>query len=880
MGHSKISIPIAGTVAAILSLTACSDENPWGNQTNETASIHLSLSTDNEVATTKPMFRSGEESDGRKRLGTVTNLPQPEDFSIRLEKSDGSFTKTWATLADFNDDAMHGNFKIGTYTITAFYGEKGKQDFDAPYMEASSTITLLAGQEEDIALNAELKNSVVKVNYTEGFQNYMDDYYSSLRTEGRSDDIIYTKDETRAAFIEPIDAALSVNFTTHDKGYNGKVLVGEFAPLAKTLHNVTLDVTENTDGNATLQVTFDDSLEEETVSIDLTEELFTTPAPVITCEGFTDGGTVDLLEGNASDTSISMKVNAEGTIAKANLIVESDNYTPSWGREIDLCSATDAQKQQITDAGISAIGFGFKAPADKMALLDLTNYSKTLPKGIHKISLVVEDKNGAVSKTSSVTFNSMPIELSLIGEPTIVYGSGEAVLTMDYNGFDPINDISFTAVNSVGMHETAPIKSCEENTSTRAFETKRYIFTISLPNTTKSNIEIKAYYKKTKEMGKYIVPVTVPAYKISAYDAFSRYAFLKVSAIGKDDSSILAAIINNIAFKDSRLHIANRDAANGIITVTGLDPGATYVVESNITGDDNWNSNGSFVTETELAIPNGDFSQVGGTLESGSLNVGGKWHVTLLAHKQNTSSFSYNLPASWSTINELTAWAGSSNKNTWYVVPSSWLEDGKVLMRNVGYSHNGVEISESGSAAGTTYYCTNTPSDSQLEKAAGEVFLGSYSFNGTVSRNDGLAFSSRPSSISFDYNYTPLNEDHGYALIEILDSENNKLGTKTFTLSSGSGSETVKFDYSLCGRKASKLIISFKSSNQQTPPIHIPTGSELKDNKKNENAVVPTNQYKAVATGSVLTIDNVKATYASEPAKVKGVNKRKTSKRR
>lgn len=879
MGHSKISIPIAGTVAAILSLTACSDENPWGNQTNETASIHLSLSTDNEVATTKPMFRSGEESDGRKRLGTVTNLPQPEDFSIRLEKSDGSFSKTWATLADFNDDAMHGNFKIGTYTITAFYGEKGKQDFDAPYMEASSTITLLAGQEEDIALNAELKNSIVKVNYTEGFQNYMDDYYSSLRTEGRSDDIIYTKDETRAAFIEPIDAALSVNFTTHDKGYNGKVLVGEFAPLAKTLHNVTLDVTENTDGNATLQVTFDDSLEEETVSIDLTEELFTTPAPVITCEGFTDGGTVDMLEGNASDTSISMKVNAEGTIARANLIVESDNYTPSWGREIDLCSATDAQKQQITDAGISAIGFGFKAPADKMALLDLTNYSKTLPKGIHKISLVVEDKNGAVSKTSSVTFNSMPIELSLIGEPTIVYGSGEAVLTMDYNGFDPINDISFTAVNSVGMHETAPIKSCEENTSTRAFETKRYIFTISLPNTTKSNIEIKAYYKKTKEMGKYIVPVTVPAYKISAYDAFSRYAFLKVSAIGKDDSSILAAIINNIAFKDSRLHIANRDAANGIITVTGLDPGATYVVESNITGDDNWNSNGSFVTETELAIPNGDFkSKTTNGVSFDDIEVGGKYKVSPKDY-QIKSSIKRDTPNEWATINDYTAYKGASTKNTWFIVPSTYVENEQAIIKTVGYHHNGTKPNTSGGAFNTKYYCENAPSE--LNRAPGELFLGAYSFDGTEHRTDGIGFASRPSSISFDYNYAPINGDTGYALIEILDADNNKIGSEILTLSSGTGTKNIIFNYSLWGRKASKLIICFKSSSQgSSAPINIPTGDALNEHAGLGNKTIDANSYHAVATGSILTIDNVKATYASEPAKVKGVNKRKTSKRR
>lgn len=879
MGHLKNSIPIAGALAAILSLTACSDENPWGNQSDETGSISLTLNTDNDINVAKPMFRS-EDSAPRKKLGNFTDLPKPEDFSIRLEKADGTYSKTWATLTDFKNDAAHGNFKTGSYTITAFYGDKGKQDFESPYMEATSTFTLLAGQKEDLTLVAELKNSMVKVNYTDGFQAYMQDYNSSLRTEGRSDDIIYTKDETRAAFIEPIDAALTVHFTTHDRGYTGAVMVGEFAPLAKTLHNVTLDVTENGNGNASLQVIFDDSLEEEDITIDLTDELFTTPAPVITCEGFTDGATLDMLEGNASDATIKMNVNAEGIIAKAHLIVESETYSPIWGSEIDLCSATDTQKQQLTDAGISAIGFGFNGTPDKLAFLDLTQYGKSLPHGIHKISLKVEDKTGKVSETSSVTLNSMPIVLQLVGEPTIVYGSGEAVLTMDYNGADPMNDISFTAVNRLGMHEDAPIKSCEENTATRAFETKRYIYTITLPNTTKSNIEIKAYYKKTKEAGKYIVPVTVPAYEISAYDAFSRYAYMKVRATGSTDSSVLAAIVNNIAFKDSRLQIAARDAANGIITVTGLQPGTTYTVESNITGEDTWNTNGSFTTETELAIPNGDFSQDGGKLESGTLNVGGKWYISRIKKYQNTSSFSYDIPAEWCTINELTAWSGASNRNTWYVVPSSWVDNGKAVMRNVGYNHDGSTVSESQHA--TNYFCSNAPYDNQLIHAAGEVFFGSFSFDGAEHRSDGIGFASRPSGISFEYTYAPIQDDTGYALIEILDASGNRLGTKQFTLTSGSGTEYINFNYAQFRAKASKLVISFKSSTQgSNAPINIPSGDALKENGLGiKDNSIPANQYKAVATGSVLTIDNVKARYASEPAGVNAAPKRKTTKRK
>lgn len=892
MGHLKFRIPIAGALAAALSLTACSDENPWGNQSEETGCINITLDTNNDVTVAKPLFRSDESETPPTLADYVTYLPKAEDFSIKLAKNDGSYSKTWATLKDFQDDtAEHGNFKTGTYTITAYYGEKGKQTFAEPYLEAQKSFTVLAGQTQDISLTAELKNSMVKVNYTDEFKAYMSEYYSTLRTEGLSDELIFAKDEARAAFIEPVKAELTVIFKTKDHGVSGSLKLGEFAPLAKTLHNITLDITPSSDGNAKLDVKFDDTLDEENITIDLTDELLTTPAPVIECEGFTNGETIDMLEGNGSDVTLKMNVTAKGIIAKAKLIVESEKYTPGWGKEIDLCYATKDQQSQLQTAGISAIGFGFNGDPDKTAYLDLTQYGKNLPTGSHKISLIVEDKTGKVSETASVTLNSEPIALTLVGTPTIVYNSGEAVLTMDYNGADPMTNITFKAINPYGNFEEAPIKACEENTATRAFASKQYIFTITLPTTTKSEIEIKSYYKTTKEMGDYKVPVTVPDYKVSEVDAFSQYAFLKIATTNNDPST-LAAIINNIEFEGNPFTIKDRDASNGIITVTGLTPATTYKnIKSSITGGDSWKTDSfhSFTTETELAIPNGDFSNTQQTINMTDIQVGGAY--TGIAFKSPKyylkSSIVINEPMEWASINQNTCWSSSNNKNTWFCVPSTICENGSVQIRTVGYNHNGTtpDVYNETSA----YYCANAPSESQLNKAPGELFLGSYSFDGTEHRSDGIGFASRPSSISFDYSYTPISDgDIGYALIEILDADNNKLGTETFELSE-SGTKTINFSYSKFGKKAAKLIVSFKSSTQGTSaPINIPTGTALKENgitafNFTNPPAIDANSYHAVATGSVLTIDNVKATYASEPSATAAkspASKRKTTKRR
>ncbi len=874
MKHFKLGYTIIGATAALIGLAACADENPWGNTSKDYGSIRLSLSTGSDIATAKPVFRSGDDSRANdpNDLNTYIDVPSPEDFSIKLEKSDGSYSKTWTSLSAFKEEAAKSTFNTGSYTMTAYFGEKGKQDFNAPYFEASSTFTVLSDQTKEVNLEAELKNSMVSVNYTDAFKDYMKDYHTKIHTEGKTDDIIYRMDETKPAFLEPNNASLTVHFTTKNKDYTKDLYLGEFAPQAKTLHNMTLDVTESQNGDRTLIISFDETLEEDDIIIDLTDELYTTPAPVITCVGFNNGETVDMLEGTNSSSDLKMTVFAEGIIESAKFTVSSNKYDPAWGKEIDLCKATDLQKQQINQAGIEANGFGFERTTDKSAFLTLTKFGRSLPKGVHEISLVVTDKNDCVSETACVILNSEEITIIQVGESTpIEYGSGTATLTLDYNGQNP-SDLVF---RSNGQDLT--VSSFEEDTSTRAFETKRYTFSLTnVPGTTKSSVSISVAHK-TKQPENFEIPVNVPLYKIEEYDAFSKYAYLRISA---DDPSKLSLIMDNIAIKGNgkELSIASKDASTGIITLTGLEQTTVYDVTSSIT-EDAWINYGSFTTETELIIPNGDFSQIDSKkLESGTLQVGGRFSAGFNIYYKHNSKFSYNLPSDWATINSKTAWDKSSNQNTWYVVPSSWLENGNGLMRNVGYNNSGDNIPDDQHAAAT--YNKNAPSENQLIKAAGEIFLGKYSFNGTETKSEGIDFASRPQSVTFDYDYTPINEDKGYALIEILDTEGNSLGKEVFALDAGSGSEKINFNYGTFGKKAAILKVSFKSSNQETPPINIPSGDNLNEGKTGNNDV-PVNLYKAVATGSVLKIDNVVAHYGDAPGTTPAAaQKRKTTKRK
>ncbi len=210
------------------------------------------------------------------------------------------------------------------------------------------------------------------------------------------------------------------------------------------------------------------------------------------------------------------------------------------------------------------------------------------------------------------------------------------------------------------------------------------------------------------------------------------------------------------------------------------------------------------------------------------------------------------------------------------MVPSTMLSSGAALLRSVGYSHAGETPKSSGGSFNTTYYCKNAPSDEQLQKAAGELFLGSYSFDAAESRVDGINFNSRPSSLSFQYSYSPVGDEQAEVYVNLYDKDGVKIAGKVEYLKAVSS--MTDFNISLSGypfgHKAAKLVLGFKSTKSGvTPRVNIPSSGDLKEvssvnllsfTKASDGSYhksLETNQYHALATGSVLTVDNVKLGY-------------------
>ncbi|MDE6835516.1 MAG: hypothetical protein K2J03_00990, partial [Muribaculaceae bacterium] len=139
----------------------------------------------------------------------------------------------------------------------------------------------------------------------------------------------------------------------------------------------------------------------------------------------------------------------------------------------------------------------------------------------------------------------------------------------------------------------------------------------------------------------------------------------------------------------------------------------------------------------------------------------------------------------------------------------------------------------------------------------------------------------RPSEVTFDYKYAPVNNEQGEAYVKILDASGEILAYGSFLInSSENGKGSIILDGYPFGKKASTLEICFRSTKRgvNPPQISIPNIDEVKkdangitnllnSSQRNKGA----NDYHAVAIGSVLTIDNVKLGYSEVATKgVKG----------
>ena len=855
--------------ATMLLLVSCANEDKQGS--SGYGAINVQVSADYKVV---PVTRSTAES-----ASTIEN-PDVSEFALKLVSSDGSFSRAWDSLADFDPATK---IPVGTYTMSAFYGDIDIEGFEKPFYLGETPVAVRDRENSSVEINCTLANVKVTVEYSDAFKKYFADYSTTIHSTG-GEYIEFSKTETRAAYVKPG----KITIQTHLKKQNGIESTFEPAAIpnaaARQHYKIKLDISDNNAGEAQLNISFDETTETQPIKIDISDEVMVAPAPSFLLSGFESGVPVEAKEFNyPADKNVNISLTAKGGLAGCTLTTSSRSLeSKGWPQEIDLINMSEDQAEILRRLGLKIKGFS--KVGNKMGFIDFTELFTQLQiidnSDQHMFTISAKDLYGKVSESPiSLSVKNLPLTFTLQEPEAVFVGSSSAIIPVLYDGAD-IDLVQFSYLNAEGhkVNCTSTVLSAEENL---------YQVKISVEATNKP-VKIEASLSGGLKTAATSIPVLTPEFTISAeeYDVWAKKAIVKLTATDpqyQDAVNRYAVLYTNST--GQWVHAASTHEGN-VHTLTGLSPDTRYQIKGTCNNEQenvNYHGDCTIRTETTAGVPNGSFEELTQTISIQDMNQGGKYSVWPVDY-QNTCSFTIQEPTGWSSVNAKTCNTSAANQMSWFVIPStynttlSWssyrsfgmstqtpdiykglsAQDGNnaMVIRNVAWDANGTTPSKTGGAFNTTYYNTNVPSMSN--RSAGKLFLGSYSYSGnSESYNEGTSFSSRPSTMKGWYKYTPDNNDAsetGVISVTLLNGETILAsGTINLTAASDYTEFTVPLVYTVTDKKANLLKIMIASSNHASY------------SQSEETATIKTtdyySRYESNSRGATLTIDNLNFIY-------------------
>ena len=762
-------------------LSGCSDDRFDGN--GDTGELSVTIEVD-------PSTLNTSSSPSRASVKEIGESLTADDFTIRLTDAEGS-SKEWPFSA-FDGSKI----KTGTYTLVAYAGKEGEEGFNRGYFEAREQVTIAADQKTTIALTATLANSAITIKYTDALKEYMTNYSAEIRKDGATQGILYPATETNPAFVNPGMAAIYVTIT-NPQGKTATLKAAEFEAEKQYAYNITVDANSGNLGNCVMTVSFDDSTVAETKEFELSDELFACPPPTISPESLS----IEFIDYSTPAEEQKFNIMAYGGLGEVKLTTVSEYLQRNgWPESIDLMKATAEEQLILKNAGFTALGI-WKNP-DKMAVLDFTNVIRKL----HAISgnntstftIEVVDLLGKVSeKTSKLTVTVTPFEFSVSGQEQCTVGATTATLNINFNGSDPASILKIKYKNDRGTKDPSTITKVVNKGA------NKYAIDVTIPATT-TPVELEITPGELDPVT-YTVTRTDVDFTATAPVAsvFAKKAVLVIDA-GEYTSDVVGVMTVSLSPAGGQKAVSGSN-----INLSNLTPGTEYTATLTLGSKQ---QTVTFTTEAATQLPNGN-------MESWSISDKG-------------SNWDLYVPASWGTNNPMTTSQGS-DLGYCRVSGTQSTTDSKsgnaALVRTNGWGSGNTAI---GSMSGVMKY--GDAGLLHLGSSRSERPSGYSDVEGPISTDDlncGMAFASRPASMTFWYKYTPKNgSDHGVAEIYVYGMGGTLLAKATKDLTSvGSYTEvTLPLTYAANAGKASTIYVKFlstydssflaKNSDNYTPP--------------------------------------------------------------
>lgn len=778
-------------VAALLAVSACSDTFDPSRDSGDGGRMLLNVGVDRDVRA--PQKLSGRSA--ASRVATEADHIDAGDLTLKMTSHLSGKVFTYK-LADFDPTTT---FPIGRYTIDAYYGEEGKEDFAAPYYKGSTEVVLHENEATPVSLTATLANSMVSIVYGEDFKNYFPSYSVEIATS-KGASIIHNNGEERAAYVEPGLITIYAD-VTKPNGVKGKLKAAEFTAEARNHYVVTMGLGAPSGGSA-ITVTFNSELVEETVEIDVSDQILLAPAPTLSAVGFTPGEEITIVEGTTTSGPLRMVATAIAGVASGRLTTEGASLiTQGWPPVVDF--PADAENlAKIEEFGIRPQGF--RGTTTQMALVDFREGLSKLTYNASSdnrttFTLTVTDKYNKVSEPMSFTVVVQKLTLAVEKVYTPAVNEESMVVDMLFNNEDLRDFVRFEVVDNNGAYQRVVHERLEHVPGSNKYKVR-----IPIPRSA-NDVVFRAVVLGNNSLS--LAPVTVVRTGVAiAYneaDVFATHATMRI--LGNHASEYIRFAKWFLSTDGTNYTQVSSDKlanSDGGVKISGLTPGTKYYVKAEANGGQS--EPVTFTTEANIQLANGD-------MEQWSRKDGGTeyWWTSYPFAEEDASPI-------WNTLNQLTTSEGGSstlatgdgrNGCAYNAISGTintadaHLGSSAALIRTVGWGKgNTASANPSGTHMGT---CNNV--------TAGELYLGKYSGGAQY----GIDFKVRPSAVSFWYKYAPKNaSDQASAKVVIRDAAKNVLATNEFTIGRTDAytQKILDLTYPVPCAKAASIEVIFKSS--------------------------------------------------------------------